>query len=713
VDVLTMEEDEAVTLLLKSAMLDGTCGDARNVAKRMILELGGIPLALDQAGAYIHRSGCGIDSYFKLYQKNKHKLMSRKEFKGASGYGRSAYGTWDISFQKIEKMKESGEEAEAAQTAISLLKIFAFLNHENIPEELFQNAAENYMNSNVNTVNSAFPMTLLNHQTLFIGEGGEWDRMQFLDGVQMLLSFSLISVVNHLYAMHLLVNSWSRSCMSQTEINNHYHRARGLLSCSVVPYWNIDNHAFCTLLAPHIRSNLLHGQELRLQEKYYSHEYDRFSIVFDHIGSWNEAEKVLNTAVNERKAMLGSNHPDTLTAMNNLALTYNNQGRWDEAEKLQIQVIEEHITLGEPDYPGPFTLGILNNLALTYRDQGKYAAAEKLQVVVMNILTAQQGSDHPATLQIMANLAVIYDNQGKWNEAENLQVEVMKAQTVKLGPDYLSTLITMSNLALTYQHQGRLDEAEKLQVEVMKSQKVKLGSDHPTTLSNMNNLALTYHHQERYDEAEKLQVEVVNMRKEQLGSEHPHTLEAMVNLAATYHEQGRCDEAEKLLVVVIDSFKVKLGSDHPKTLVAMNHLAFIYQDQGRWDEAEMLQVEAMKTYKVKLGLECPETLLVMGGLALTYKHQGKYDEAASLLSQLDKVLKAKQENHWSMLDFIINLIKVLAILTYAYYLAHDWSGMSWLHFISNHLVILCYLAHGSFSYAIISLMLRAFLQYLL
>jgi len=55
-------------------MMDGTSDDVRNVAKKMVSELGGIPLAIDQAGAYIHKSACGIDGYFKLYEKNKHRL---------------------------------------------------------------------------------------------------------------------------------------------------------------------------------------------------------------------------------------------------------------------------------------------------------------------------------------------------------------------------------------------------------------------------------------------------------------------------------------------------------------------------------------------------------------------------------------------------------------------------------------------------------------
>ncbi|KAF8328490.1 P-loop containing nucleoside triphosphate hydrolase protein [Amanita rubescens] len=226
-NVADMPEDEAVSMLLKSAMLDGTSEDIKNAARKVVSELGGIPLALDQAGAYMQKCGCGIDGYLDLYRKKKHKLMSRKEFQGASGYGRSTYGTWDISLQQIKAMaiKDYGEEAEAAQNAIRLLKIFAFLNHENIPEEVFQNAAENYMNSSINKGNSDFPLTLLDHQTLFLGEDGEWDRMQFLDGIKVLLSFSLISILNHFYSMHLLVNAWSRSCIPGTEISDHYHRA--------------------------------------------------------------------------------------------------------------------------------------------------------------------------------------------------------------------------------------------------------------------------------------------------------------------------------------------------------------------------------------------------------------------------------------------------------------------------------------------------------
>ena len=143
--VLNMAEEEAATLLLKSAALDGMTRNNSNIVRRLASELIGIPLALDQAEAFMLTTQCGIVEYLELYRKHKHELLSDSGFKGASDYATTTYGTWDISMQKIEKMVQGqmGEEAGAAQSAIKILRNFAFLHHANIPEELLKNAAEN------------------------------------------------------------------------------------------------------------------------------------------------------------------------------------------------------------------------------------------------------------------------------------------------------------------------------------------------------------------------------------------------------------------------------------------------------------------------------------------------------------------------------------------------------------------------------------------
>jgi hypothetical protein len=57
-EVLDMTNEEGISLLLKSAMLDGTSEHIMILARKLVSELGGIPLAIDQAGGYMLSCGC-------------------------------------------------------------------------------------------------------------------------------------------------------------------------------------------------------------------------------------------------------------------------------------------------------------------------------------------------------------------------------------------------------------------------------------------------------------------------------------------------------------------------------------------------------------------------------------------------------------------------------------------------------------------------------
>ncbi len=454
-EVLEMKEEEALSLLSKSARLNHTSENIQIMGKQLISKLGGIPLAIDQAGAYMLTCKCPLDDYLELYAKNHDELMSNPLFKGASDYGSCTYGTWEISMKEIEARaaQKRDPEAIAAESAITLYQIIAFLHHENIPEELFKNAAENYKERNIDEEKEAglpLSITMLNPtKVLFLEENGEWNKMQFQLGTQVLLSFSLIKSSGKLYSVHPLVHAWSRNRVPKMEIDGQVLMTKAFLACSVQLDNKIDNYEYCGLLGPHIRTINNQAAQLNLHNFYCDDECNQFSLVFHHIGSWNEVEKLrmwmlesLDVEVMEAsKEKLGSQHPDTLASMASLASTYWNQGRWDEAEKLQVEVTE--------------------------------ARKERL------------GSQHPGTLTSMADLASTYRDQGRWDEAEKLDLEVMEARKEKLGSQHPDTLTSMANLASTFRKQGRWDEAEKLDVEVMKARKEKLGSQHPDTLTSI------------------------------------------------------------------------------------------------------------------------------------------------------------------------------------------------------------------------------------
>ena len=102
IEINEMEETDAITLLLKASCLDASAENIE-VARSIVTELGCMPLAVDQAGAYIEAGRCSIDKYLRQHTLHCETLMSDATFRGASSYDRTVYGTWDLSFKEIRK----------------------------------------------------------------------------------------------------------------------------------------------------------------------------------------------------------------------------------------------------------------------------------------------------------------------------------------------------------------------------------------------------------------------------------------------------------------------------------------------------------------------------------------------------------------------------------------------------------------------------------
>jgi len=116
------------------------------------------------------------------------------------------------------------------------------------------------------------------------------------------------------------------------------------------------------------------------------------------------------------KWVLADEHPDSLTSMGNLALTYSEQGRWKEAEELEVPAMEtSKRVLGEEH---PTSLRSMAYLASTYRNQGRFKEAGKLEELVIETRKRVLGEEHPDTLTRMGNLAATYWKQGRLKEGE-------------------------------------------------------------------------------------------------------------------------------------------------------------------------------------------------------------------------------------------------------------------------------------------------------
>ena len=129
--------DESFEFLKKRTGLASAFQNQEEGVKELAQELGGLPLALEQAAAYISALSCSAQSYLEQYREQKSILLNRKSAKPCSEVYSEArlavQTTWRLNFSYIE----NDEMDEGLGKAASFfMKIATYLSPDEIPIEI-------------------------------------------------------------------------------------------------------------------------------------------------------------------------------------------------------------------------------------------------------------------------------------------------------------------------------------------------------------------------------------------------------------------------------------------------------------------------------------------------------------------------------------------------------------------------------------------------
>ena len=129
----TMSEDEGILFLLRrtkkvtlKAGLEQASATQRKEARQIRHLMEGLPLALDQAGAYILETGCSFPEYSEQYARRRAELLDRRG-KRYVGHEESVATTFSLAFERIEALNP---------IAADILRACSLLYGEAIPEEV-------------------------------------------------------------------------------------------------------------------------------------------------------------------------------------------------------------------------------------------------------------------------------------------------------------------------------------------------------------------------------------------------------------------------------------------------------------------------------------------------------------------------------------------------------------------------------------------------
>ena len=304
---------------------------------------------------------------------------------------------------------------------------------------------------------------------------------------------------------------------------------------------------------------------------------------YEGLGLYDQAEPHLKSALEIRSKQLGTEHKDTLHAMDNLASLYQALGRYEETQTLLDQTLQVRRRVFGEEHPS--TVTSMHQLALIYLDQGRYEEAEQLNVKALEKYRRVLGDEHPWILSSMNNLALLKQKLGRLDEAQSLLAKTVETNRRLLGEEHPETLTAMSNLARIYQGQGRIEESESLFIKTLKGMRRVLGIEHSETLRTMNNLASLYRLQNRCDKAEPIYAEATEILKRVMPADFMGT-------GITLWGRGRCleklehyEEAEAALLEARDILAASMGEGDENTIGTMQSLVDLYQSWGKPQKA--------------------------------------------------------------------------------------------------------------------------------
>jgi uncharacterized protein (DUF2267 family) len=180
--------------------------------------------------------------------------------------------------------------------------------------------------------------------------------------------------------------------------------------------------------------------------------------------STTEAQALLD----EKRSLLGGDHPETLAAMVEMARLHRARGEYIAARALLEEAVSSRRRLfGDQDLE---TLKVLHLLAMTVYDLDDRVLARQMQTVVLEGLRGQLGSTHAATGAAMVNLATtlrhLCDGRSELEELETLEEQIVFWRRGSLGDDHPDTLRSLSTLAKTKRLLGENDAAQAIEREV-------------------------------------------------------------------------------------------------------------------------------------------------------------------------------------------------------------------------------------------------------
>ena len=486
---------EAVAFLLaRSGSID------QQTAGEIAVLLGYLPLALEQAGAYVRETGISLAGYLD-------RLRQFPGFTLAKGHPRdrdpadTVATIWQVSMDRVRSITGT----------VALLEICAFLGSDDIPRELF-----------VLQVDSR-PQELA-----FLAE----DPFALDEAVAGLRRYGLIKASEEALSIHRLLQQIIRDGLEPSIAATRVSTAVDLLAKSFP--WRTrrqpDAWPTCVRLLPHAVAALGYADQHVIETEGMLHLLDSVADYLSGQGRHGEARTLQERTVALAKAVYGHEHLMTGFYMNNLGTTLVDAGDPSAARTVleQSLAIQEAAGLLED----PETGTVLSNLGTALHSLGDLVGAREC---LERGLAIAEGGLEPNDYQIaitLDNLANVLAELGDPPGARKHLERDLSITESTFGPNHPEVAVTLVSLGSVLYDQADLAGARKYYERALDIERGSLGSDHPEIAVTMTFIAEVLTQLGDLGPARNYLQTAHGILEASLGPTHPRTQHAANLLAA-------------------------------------------------------------------------------------------------------------------------------------------------------------------------------------
>lgn len=548
-DVLSIETASEL-LFARTASKRRSRDDDAAVARTLADALGGLPLALEQAAAYISTRRLTFAQYLADWQNQREDVLTW-------------YDPRLMNCDRSLAMTCQNSYVHLSAGARTLLQRLAWLDAAPIPESLLETAVPGSADLDA------------------------FAALAELEG-QSLLNRAIDSPT---FTVNRLMQQITRRTLSDDPSHAVLTETlRWLDAAYVGDGWDVRTWPVLDPLQPHAQALAARADAAGIAEPTARLKVRTGGLLLGK-GRYTEARRLFERAMVIRVERLGREHPDVAECLMGLALLDRFDHAYAKAERrFEIALAIREKVLG-PDHPD--VAGSLRAIGNLLWQQGDYAKAEPYHLRALAIREAALGPEHPDVAETLENLGALYNMLGDFAKAEPLHERALAIQQKTLGSDHPDLSVTLNNMAYLYVC-GQEDNAKALPFfeRAVAIQEKALGPEHPDLTRQLHNLAWTWEALGAADKALPLHRRALAIQEKAFGSDHPEVATSLERLASHLELREEPAQALPLLERALAIREKALGPHDAAVAKVLRQLADVHHAAGDRAKAKALRKRA-------------------------------------------------------------------------------------------------------------------------